>query len=63
MAVLGRLADRMLSAVLPKADGGACACNDTWCSYTGCPSGYRKSCRANCDCSIVKCSACFRGFC
>lgn len=63
MAVLGRLADRMLGAVLPKAAAGACACNDSWCTTTGCASYAKRTCRANCDCSKVTCGYCTVGYC
>lgn len=63
MAVLGRLADRMLGAVLPQADAGACPCGDSYCTYSGCPRGYKRTCRDNCNCTQTSCGPCSRGTC
>lgn len=60
---LGRMSDRLLAVLVPKTSAGACACGDMWCSTSGCARGKVKTCRANCDCSIVKCEACRVGFC
>ncbi|MDX6258489.1 MAG: hypothetical protein QOH84_177 [Kribbellaceae bacterium] len=47
-----RLADRLVSSVLPKTTAGACPCNDTYTGYCG-GCGTRKAVlyRDNCDCT------------
>jgi hypothetical protein len=59
---IGRLADRLLGAIVPKTSAGACACNDYWCTDyygRGCPPGKRnRRCHASCDCSKVTCAPC-----
>ncbi|NEA31288.1 hypothetical protein [Streptomyces sp. SID13031] len=47
-----RLADRMVSAVAPKATAGACPCGDTYVGYCGgCGSRRAHLYRTSCDCS------------
>ncbi|WP_328329882.1 hypothetical protein OHA70_07265 [Kribbella sp. NBC_00382] len=57
-----RLADRLVSSVLPKTTAGACPCNDTYTGYCNreCP-GKKGLFRTNCDCSkttLIGCVSC-----
>jgi len=60
---IGRLADRMLGLVVPKATAGACPCNDTVC--VPCPNvpGKVRNARYNCNCTKVTYTACYTGPC
>ncbi|EXG82799.1 hypothetical protein CryarDRAFT_4000 [Cryptosporangium arvum DSM 44712] len=51
-----KMADRFVSAFVPKTTAGACECND--CYYTGCTNGYCKRCCTNCHCTSTTCSSC-----
>lgn len=58
-STLNKLADRLVSLVVPNTTAGACACNgceyecDSWCTVTRCA----RVCR-NCDCSRIISHAC-----
>jgi|tagenome__1003787_1003787.scaffolds.fasta_scaffold7741103_1 hypothetical protein len=52
---IGKLADRLLSAVAPKAEAGACACGGNWCTDQRCggPNDYLfERVYELCDCTI-----------
>lgn len=53
---LGAVADRMVSAFVPKTTAGACPCNDVY--YSKCSNGMCKRCRTNCNCTVTTCSSC-----
>jgi hypothetical protein len=53
--LIGNLADRLVTAFVPKTTAGACPCNDSY--FTSCGSSC-KLCWANCNCTKVTCSAC-----
>lgn len=55
---LGRMSDRLLSVLVPKTTASACACNDSYCTTTGCARGLQRRCRDSCDCSKTTCGAC-----
>ncbi|MEV8374237.1 hypothetical protein AB0P21_15955 [Kribbella sp. NPDC056861] len=49
-----RLADRLVTAVVPNTTAGACPCNDTYvgyCNTGGCSGNKAPLYRTNCDCS------------
>ena len=56
---IGRLADRLLSLVVPKEVASACPCNDAYCNYTeqcsGRPELFMRY-YTNCQCEIIKTS-------
>lgn len=57
--MLGSLADRLVTAFVPKTTAGACPCND--CYYTSCVSpgfGGCRRCCTNCNCTSTTCSGC-----
>ncbi len=59
MRVLARIADRMLSVVVPQASAGACCPPDGQeiiCYCSGCHT-YLKYCHYNCACQY-ECGAC-----
>jgi hypothetical protein len=60
---LGLVTDRLLSVLVPKTTASACACNDYFCTYSGCPGGHVRTCHSNCNCSKTTCGACFSGWC
>ncbi|GAA1693428.1 hypothetical protein [Fodinicola feengrottensis] len=60
---LGLVSDRLLTLFVPKTTASACACNDYYCTRYGCPAGYIRDCRDNCDCSKTVCGVCYRGYC
>jgi hypothetical protein len=58
LTTMARLADRVLEVVVPKAQAGACPCNDAYCTTIGCRHDNRSGpiqgywyVRYNCDCS------------
>jgi hypothetical protein len=56
---LGILADRLVGAIVPKTNAGACVCND--CYYTPCSAGGGNGCKrccTNCNCTSTSCGAC-----
>jgi hypothetical protein len=60
MAVVSALADRMLSAVVPRASAGACCPPDGQaeiCFCSGCWR-YLKYCHYTCNC-VWTCGACY----
>jgi hypothetical protein len=63
MRAIGALADRMLTAVVPKTTAGACPCNDSYQAFCFCLKAYHKAfyktCHTNCDCSRTTCGDCF----
>jgi hypothetical protein len=60
MRMITKLADRMLSAVVPEITAGAC-CPDTYV-YVSCACKknvqYQKLCHPNCTCTELLCSGC-----
>lgn len=64
MALIDKMADRMLSLVVPKVKAGACACNYTFTQK--CYGGYctdchiyQQNCIADCACHVT-CGACYK---
>jgi hypothetical protein len=62
MRMITKLADRMLSTVVPEITAGAC-CPDTYVYVQcGCSSKtkltYQKLCHPNCTCTELLCSGC-----
>jgi hypothetical protein len=53
---VGRLADRMLSLLVPETSAAACACNEWSCTNQICRNGaklYRLRVLYGCKCTIV----------
>lgn len=59
MRMIGKVADRMLTAFVPKARAGACCVEQGSCyfSSTGCVTGMLKRCCFDCNCRAV-CGPC-----
>jgi hypothetical protein len=59
MRMIGKLADRMLTAFVPKAQAGACCTEHGQCylNSSGCPGGSFKRCCYDCNCRAV-CGPC-----
>jgi hypothetical protein len=55
MRMLGYLADRLVSSIVPKSTAGACPCGDSY--YQACPGGC-KLCTTSCDCTKTTCGGC-----
>ncbi|TWD82531.1 hypothetical protein FB561_3664 [Kribbella amoyensis] len=65
-SAIGALADRLVTAVVPRSTAGACACGDTFWSackaYAECPYARKALVRMSCDCrsyTIIQCDFCY----
>lgn len=61
MRMIGKFADRMLTAFVPKAQAGACCVEQGQCYWrTGtCPEGMLQRCCFDCNCRAVCGSTCY----
>lgn len=59
MHIINRMADRLLSAVLPEITAGACCPKDTQISFCYCRHGHPwyRYCSYNCACQVI-CGGC-----
>lgn len=52
--LIGSVADRLMSLVVPRTTAGACPCGDCYqgyCGGGGCPRGFYQIFCTSCDCS------------
>lgn len=62
MKMLGKMADRMLTAFVPKAEAGACCAERGQCyvDFSYCRTFYSRKCCFDCNCRPV-CGPCNEG--
>lgn len=55
MRLMNLVADRLLSAVVPRITAGACCAGDPFWKTCFCEDGvwFHKSCHYNCSCGVV----------
>jgi len=61
MRAISKIADRLVSVVVPKITAGACCPKDTTLQFCYCHFGYQayyRYCSYNCACQLV-CGSCY----